>query len=119
MLVSLDDKQFIVTAGESIHIPKKTVHSFSVLSLLAAEIILEPASPGFEHALAILAGSEKDGLFQVGLLEDLNLVQMAVIAELTDSTYVGETGQMLLDFYNKTGEMIHDIKAEWLAKYIK
>ncbi|MCE3296060.1 MAG: hypothetical protein K0R65_1774 [Crocinitomicaceae bacterium] len=119
MLVTLDGKQQIVSAGESIKIPRKAVHSFSILSLAAVEITLEPASPGFEQALAILEGTAKDELFQTGTLDDMNLVQMAVAADLTNSTYTGETGQMLLDFYNKTGEMVNEIKEQWIRKYAK
>jgi quercetin dioxygenase-like cupin family protein len=119
MLIEVDGKQQVIKAGESIKIPPKAVHSFSVLSLSVAEIILKPAHPGFEQAMAVLAGAQKDDTFQTGLLEDMNLVQMAVIADLTDTTYVGETGQLLLDFYNKTGEMISSVKTLWMEKYCK
>ncbi|MGV3632327.1 MAG: cupin domain-containing protein [Bacteroidota bacterium] len=119
MLLELEGKQLVLTAGESIKIPRNAVHSFIVLSLAVAEIILEPAHENFEQALDILAGTAKDDLFQPGLLDDMNLVQMAVIAGLTNSNYVGDTGQMLQDFYNKTGEMVEEVKAEWIKKYGK
>lgn len=119
MLIEVDGNQQVLKAGDSIKIPPRAVHSFSMLSLSVAEIILKPAHPGFEQAMAVLAGTQKDDTFQTGLLEDMNLVQMAIIADLTNTTYVGETGQLLLDFYNKTGEMISGIKTQWIEKYCK
>ena len=119
LLVTLDGEQQIVPAGESITIPRKAVHSFIVLSLTAVDITLEPASQNFELALRVLDGTSRDQLFQPGLMEDMNLVQMAVAADLTNSTYTGDTGQMLLDFYNKTGEMISEVKMDWIKKYDK
>lgn len=117
MLVQLDDKVEVLFKGQAIKIPKRTIHSFSMLSAGVLEISLMPGSPSFEQAIAIIRGTQADDLFQPGVLDDMNLVLMAVTAELTNSMYIGETGQLLLDFYNKTGEMISEVKTQWMEKY--
>lgn len=117
MSLEIDGKRIMLIAGESITVQKKAIHSFSILNLSLVEITLEPASPSFEQSIEIIKGTAEDDLLQPGIMDDMNLILMAITADLTNSKYMGETGTMLKYFTKKKSAMIKECKAQWLEKY--
>jgi quercetin dioxygenase-like cupin family protein len=100
--------------GESVTIPPKQLHYF-----LAGEgevtvtMTFEPGVLDLERAMMIMRGTQRDGTYQ-GYND---IVFMAVLGELTNSTGVGETKKMLDELYASRRDEIQVKKTELLEKY--
>lgn len=120
--VFVEGQAITLTPGQSATVPVTKVHRYTVGDQpTTVQLTFEPGSLDFEKAMLIIAGAQKDkeqGQTSSVPYENDNRSFMAVIANLTNSTFVGEAGdEMNVFLQTDEGKEIQRLTQELLAKY--
>lgn len=105
--------------GESVTVPIGQLHTFLVGDVEAKTLTtLEPGNLGFERAMLIMRGTQRDGTYQeFGVANEDNMLFLAVLSELTDTNQVGGVKAHMDQLYAAKGDAIASKKKELLEKY--
>jgi quercetin dioxygenase-like cupin family protein len=105
--------------GESLTVPIGQVHTFKVGDVESkVTTTFEPGSLGFERAMLIMRGTQRDGTYQAfGEANENNMLFLAVLSELTNTNPVGATKAHIDALYEAKGAEIATKKKELLEKY--
>jgi quercetin dioxygenase-like cupin family protein len=113
------DTERTLKVRQSGTIKKNTVHHYQVgANGTVVKITLEPGNLNFENAMRIITGTQADNAYsQLSTVDKDNLTFMAVIADLTNSNYVGETGAVLENLLQSDGKQVEQVKNDLVTKY--
>ena len=104
----------VLGLDESVTVSPKQLHYFLVEGAEATvTMTFKPGALDFERAILIMRGTQRDGTYQ-GYND---LIFMALLAELTDSTGVGDTKKVLDELYESRSDEIQGKKRQLLEKY--
>jgi quercetin dioxygenase-like cupin family protein len=105
--------------GESLTVPIGQLHTFKVGSTVTKiTTTFEPGSLGFERAMLIMRGTQRDGTYQeFGVATEDNILFLAVLSELTNTNQVGAVKAHMDELYRTKGDEIAAKKEELLEKY--
>lgn len=106
-------------AGESLTVPIGQLHMFKVGDVAAnTTTTFEPGNLGFERAMLIMRGTQRDGTYQeFGVANEDNMMFLAILSELTNTNQVGAVKAHMDQLYAAKGKEIAAKKKELLEKY--
>lgn len=112
-------KEHQLQIGESLTVPIGQVHTFKVGAEEATTTTtFEPGSLGFERAMLIMRGTQRDGTYQeFGTANEDSMLFLAVLSELTNTIQVGAVKEQMNELYKAKGDEIAAKKKELLEKY--
>jgi quercetin dioxygenase-like cupin family protein len=112
-------KPIELEVGKTVHVPPNTLHKFLVNEQSRINCVFTPGMIGFERILLIMRGTQEDGLYQQFSTPHTENGAMfySILADLTNSHFVGEAKTRLDAFQAANGPEIEKTKAELIAKY--
>lgn len=105
--------------GESLTVPIGQLHTFKVGNIeTKTTTTFEPGNLGFERAMLIMRGTQRDGTYQeFGEATEDNMLFLAVLSDLTNTNQVGAVKAHVDELYKTKGDEIAAKKKELLEKY--
>lgn len=106
--------------GKPVTIPIGTLHSFIVpKESTKVRVDMEPGTIGFEKVFLIMTGMQEDGTYEnfSSMETDSGVLFYAVLADLSNTVFVGEAKEKTDALYALKGPEIEKRKQELVAKY--
>jgi quercetin dioxygenase-like cupin family protein len=106
--------------GKPVIIPQNTLHSFIIpKEHTKVKVEFAPGNLGFEKTFLIMKGMQDDGSYEeFGSMQSENgAIFNAILGDLTNTLFVGETKEKLESLYAVKGAEIEAKKQELIARY--